>query len=260
MLQTLGIGISQGRAFSRDFGTDSTKIIFNEAAIKAMGIKEPVGKTIRLWGQERQIVGVSKNFHFQSLHEEVKPLFFILMPQATWNVMVKIEAGKEKQTLSRLREFYGQFNPGFVFDYQFLDTDYQALYAAEQRVAVLSKYFAGLAILISCLGLYGLAAFTAQRRRKEISIRKVLGLGEMGIVYLLVGGFTRVLAVAIGIALPVSYLLSSRWLADFAYKIDLQWWYFAGAGVLVLLISWLTVGFQAVKAALVNPVTTLKSE
>jgi ABC-type antimicrobial peptide transport system permease subunit len=260
MLQTLGIGMSGGRAFSREFGTDSTRIIFNEAAIKAMGMKEPVGKTVRLWGEERQIVGVSKNFHFQSLHEAVKPLFFILAPGATWNVMVKMEVGKEKETLSRLGAFYREFNPGFVFDYQFLDTDYQALYAAEKRVSVLSKYFAGLAILISCLGLYGLAAFTAQRRRKEIGIRKVLGLNEMGIVYLLVGSFTRIVAVAIGIALPLSYLLTSRWLADFAYKIDLQWWYFVGAGGVVLLVSWLTVGFQAVKAALVNPVTTLKSE
>jgi ABC-type antimicrobial peptide transport system permease subunit len=117
-----------------------------------------------------------------------------------------------------------------------------------------------MAILISCLGLYGLAAFTAQRRRKEIGIRKVLGLNEMGIVYLLIGSFTRIVAVAIGLALPLSYLLTSQWLAHFAYKIDLQWWYFGGAGVVVLLVSWLTVGFQAVKAALVNPVMTLKSE
>jgi ABC-type antimicrobial peptide transport system permease subunit len=160
----------------------------------------------------------------------------------------------------QLEKLYRAFNPGFIFNYKFLDQQYEALYRAEERVGTLAGYFAGMAVLISCLGLYGLAAFTAQRRRKEISIRKVLGSDELSIVYLLVSSFTKIVLLAIGIALPVSYLLTFRWLADFAYKMDLQWWYFLGAGAVVLLVSWLTVGFQAVKAALVNPVTTLKSE
>ncbi len=260
MIELLDVPLKEGRTFSRAFGADSSKIIFNETAIKAMGLKDPLGKVVTIFEMPFQIAGVVKDFHFASLHEEIKPLFFILRPTWTHLVMVKLQAGRERETVRQLAKLYGQFNPGFVFDYRFLDQQYQALYRAEERVGTLAGYFAGMAILISCLGLYGLAAFTAQRRRKEIGIRKVLGLNEMGIVYLLIGSFTRIVAVAIGLALPLSYLLTSQWLAHFAYKIDLQWWYFGGAGVVVLLVSWLTVGFQAVKAALVNPVMTLKSE
>jgi predicted lysophospholipase L1 biosynthesis ABC-type transport system permease subunit len=260
MIELLDIPLAEGRSFSRAFGADSSRIIFNETAIKAMGLQDPVGKEIKIFGTPFQIAGVVKDFHFASLHEEIKPLFFILRPSWTHLVMVKLQAGKERETVQQLAKLYQAFNPGFVFDYQFLDLQYESLYQAEERVGTLAGYFAGMAILISCLGLYGLAAFTAQRRRKEISIRKVLGSDEISIVYLLVGSFTRIVAVAIGIAMPVSYLLTRKWLADFAYKIDLQWWYFLGVGAAVLLVSWLTVGFQAVKASLVNPVMTLKSE
>jgi predicted permease len=260
MIELLDIPLAEGRLFSREFGADSSSIIFNETAIRAMGLKDPVGKVVRIWETPFQIAGVVKDFHFASLHEEIKPLFFILRPSWTHLAMVKLKAGKERETVVQLEKLYRAFNPGFIFNYKFLDQQYEALYRAEERVGTLAGYFAGMAVLISCLGLYGLAAFTAQRRRKEISIRKVLGSDELSIVYLLVSSFTKIVLLAIGIALPVSYLLTFRWLADFAYKMDLQWWYFLGAGAVVLLVSWLTVGFQAVKAALVNPVTTLKSE
>jgi ABC-type antimicrobial peptide transport system permease subunit len=174
--------------------------------------------------------------------------------------MVKIAAGKEQETIDKLARFYGKYNPGFTFEYKFLDADYQAQYAAEKRVSVLSKYFAGLAILISCLGLFGLATFTAERRRKEIGIRKVLGSTEMGIVYLLSGEFTKMVLVAVVIALPLSYLLTKQWLDNFAFSIDLEWWYFVGAGLAALLISWLTVGTQAIKASRINPIHTLRDE
>ena len=147
-----------------------------------------------------------------------------------------------------------------MLDYRFLDDDYQALYAAEQRVSTLSKYFAGIAILISCLGLFGLAAFTAERRLKEIGIRKVLGATDFGIVRLLSGDFTRMVVVAIFIALPISYFIAQRWLQDFAFSIDLEWWYFAGAGGVALLIAWLSVGLQTIKAAKMNPVDGLRNE
>ena len=152
------------------------------------------------------------------------------------------------------------YNPGYSFNYQFLDQDYQALYAAEQRVSTLSRYFAGIAILISCLGLFGLAAFTAERRLKEIGIRKILGATDFGIVRLLSSDFTKLVLVAIFIALPISYFVAQRWLQGFAFSIDLEWWYFAGAGGVALLIAWLSVGFQTIKAARVNPVECLKDE
>jgi len=260
MMQTLGIQMKEGRLFSKDFSADSSKIIFNEAAVKFMGLKDPVGKTVKLWGGDMQIVGVAKDFHFESLHENVKPLFFRLSQGDTYIIMAKIAAGKEKPVLASMGELYKKYNPGFSLDYKFLDQEYQAQYAAEQRVASLSRYFAGLAILISCLGLFGLAAFTAERRLKEIGIRKVLGSSVFSIFYLLSSDFTKLVFVAILIALPVSYLITDYWLGSFALHINLKIWYFFGAGLAAIAIAWLTVGMQAVKAANVNPLECLKSE
>ncbi|WP_242919373.1 ABC transporter permease [Pontibacter liquoris] len=260
LLETLDIKVKEGRAFSSDFATDTAKIIFNEAAITAMGLQDPVGKTVKLWGTNLEILGVVKDFNFQSLHETVKPLFIRLQPRNTSIVMIRMEAGKEKEAIARVRNLYATFNPGLPFDYTFLDEDYQAQYAAEQHVSALSRYFAGLAILISCLGLFGLAAFTAERRRKEIGVRKVLGATELQIVYLLSADFTKLVLVSILIALPISYLLVKNWLDSFAYKIALEPGYFIGAGVLALLLAWLTVGMQAAKAASVNPSQCLKEE
>ncbi|MEM9675930.1 MAG: FtsX-like permease family protein, partial [Bacteroidota bacterium] len=183
-----------------------------------------------------------------------------LRPDETLKIMARIEAGKEREAIVALEKLYQEFNPGFTLDYQFLDTTYQAQYEAEQRVSTLSKYFAGLAILISCLGLFGLAAFTAERRLKEIGIRKALGASAISIVHLLSSDFTKMVLIAVTIALPVSYFAAQRWLQNFAFSIPLQWWYFAGAGLLALLIAWLTVGLQTVKAARVNPVDCLRDE
>jgi putative ABC transport system permease protein len=175
-------------------------------------------------------------------------------------IMARIDAGLETQTLERLKAFYKVYNPGFPFDYTFLDDDYQALYASEQRVSTLSKYFACLAILISSLGLFGLAAFTAQRRIKEIGIRKILGSSDLDIVRLLTGDFTKTVFMAIVIALPLSYFIATEWLSDFAYRIDLQWWFFAGSGGLTMLIALLTVTLQTVSASRVSPTECLKHE
>ena len=260
LLETLGIKMAIGRTFSSAFGSEDAKIIFNRAAIDMMGLDDPIGEVISIGQTELEIIGVTENFHFRSLHEEVGPLFFVLRPSWTHQVVAKVEVGKERETIDRLQEFYQAYNPGYSFNYQFLDEDYQALYAAEQRVATLSKYFAGIAILISCLGLFGLAAFTAERRLKEIGIRKILGASSFSIVRLLSGDFTRMVLVAIFIALPISYFVAQRWLQDFAFSIDLEWWYFAGAGLVALLVAWFTVGLQTVKAARVNPVECLKDE
>ena len=260
LIKTLDINIKEGRSFSKRFGSDSTAIIFNETAIKIMGLKNPIGKIINLWGVNRQIIGVTKNFNFESLHETIKPLFFILEPDRTMKIMVKLKAGEERKTINNIKNFYNKFNPGYVFDYKFLDKDYQALYKSEERVSVLSKYFAGLAIMISCLGLLGLAAFTAQRRIKEIGIRKVLGSSEFGIIYLLSKDFSKLVIASILIALPLSYLLIKNWLDSFAYRISLSPWYFLSAGIITLLIAWLTVGTQAFKAARINPSQCLRDE
>jgi putative ABC transport system permease protein len=259
MLEMLDIKMVEGKVFSRQ-GGDSLKIILNEAGIEAMGMKDPVGKKINLGEYELEIIGVAKNFHFESLKTDVHPMFFILAPDRTEKVMIKIAAGKERETIDRIQKFYQEFNTGFTFDYRFIDQYYQDQYFAEQRVATLSKYFAALAILISCLGLFGLAAFTAERRIKEIGIRKVLGASELKIVYLLSADFTKIVLVAIIIALPLSYLLIKDWLDDFAYKIPLSTWYFVGAGVIALSVAWITVSMQALRASRVNPVQCLRNE
>ncbi len=260
LIETLGMEMAQGSSFSENFGSPN-QIIFNEKAMEAMGLTDPIGKNVTIGGEERQIVGIVKNFHFESLYEEVKPCALLLAPiHFAPKVSVKIQTGTEKATIKALQKVYQAHNPDLVFDFKFMDDDYQALYAAEQRVSTLSRYFASIAILISCLGLFGLAAFTAERRLKEIGIRKILGASDFGIVRLLSGDFTKMVILAIAIALPLSYFIAQQWLESFAYRIDLQWWYFAGAGLLALLIAWFTVGLQTVKAARVNPVECLRDE
>jgi ABC-type antimicrobial peptide transport system permease subunit len=259
LIELFGFEMKEGRTFSRQFNMESSKIIFNETAIAAMGIKDPVGKTIRLWGEQRQIIGVVKDFHFESLYEKVKPCFLRLSP-GRHNILVKIEAGMEHETLQEIKKVYDAHSEGLPFEYRFVDEDYQILYAAEQRVAVLSRYFAGMTIVISCLGLFGLVAFTSERRIKEISIRKVLGSSEFGIVYLLSGEFTKLILISTLIALPISYLISTYWLNEFAFRIDLKVWFFISAGLLALLIAWVTVGIQTIKAARINPVNNLRME
>jgi len=261
-LETLGLEVKEGRFFSSDFGSDTTRVVVNEAAAKIMGFESAIGKHIEGIGS-LEIIGVVKNFHLESFHEEVKPQLFVLhrrhfAPPSL--IMASIEGGREKEAIERLNAFYKAYNPGFPLDYTFVDDDYQALYTSEQRVSSLSKYFAGMAVVISCLGLFGLAAFTAQRRIKEIGIRKILGSSEFRIVRLLSGDFTKIVLVAILIALPLSYFIAGKWLAGFAYRIELQWWFFAGSGSLALLIALFTVGLQTVSAARVNPTECLKHE
>ncbi|MDR7132706.1 ABC-type antimicrobial peptide transport system permease subunit [Algoriphagus sp. 4150] len=258
MIELLGIEIKEGRSFSYDFQSENDQIIINEAALELMGLKDPVGQVIDFYGNA-EIVGVAKNFHFQSLYEEVKPFVFLL-ERGAMQFMVKLEAGSAKESLSKIEGVYGKFNPGYNLNYKYLDQDYQALYETEHRVGELSKYFAGIAIIISCLGLFGLAAFTAERRVKEIGIRKVLGSSVWGILTLLTGDFVKMVLIAVVVAIPISYYLTKSWLDGFAFKIDLEWWFFIGAGVLTLGIALLTVSFQSVKAALMNPVNSLKSE
>jgi predicted permease len=262
MIETLGVEFAQGRSFSKEHSTDTSAIILNEAAVRVMGLKDPIGKTVKLWDQYNlEIIGVVKDFHFQSLHDIVNPLFFLISEKNTWNVVIRLESSKQAETLKSLEKLYTSFNPGFTFEYTFQDADYARLYASEQRVASLSGYFAVFAILISCLGLFGLAAFTAERRLKEIGIRKALGSSSTKIVLLLSGDFTRMVLVSILIGIPMSYWFLNSWfLPRFAFHIELTAWYFVMGGMIALIIAWLTVASQAIKAANVNPVQCLRSE
>lgn len=261
MLETIGVELKEGRFFSPQYGADSTKIIFNERAVEIMGMKDPIGKKITLWDEyEMEIIGVVKDFHFQSMHEGMNPLFFRLYPEQTWIAMARLESGREQEALKNLQAFYEEFNPGFSFEYEFIDEQYALQYAAEQRVATLSRYFAGFAVLISCLGLFGLAAFTADRKRKEIGIRKVLGASVANIISLLTRDFTRLVLFSILIGLPIAWLTTSQWLDRFAYRIELNPWFFLMAGLVVLLISWMTVGSQAYRSATVNPSDCIRDE
>ena len=260
MLETLGVSLKEGRSFSPAYGSDSTKIIFNEEAIRFMGLEDPIGKKVTLWGKPLEIVGVARDFHFQSLHERITPQLFWLAPDAARHFMIKIRAGQENTVIPRLEALYRQFNPGFSMDYTFLDDSYQALYVAEQRVSTLSRYFAGLAILISCLGLFGLTAFTAERRRKEIGIRKVLGATVSSVVLLLSKEFLLLVWIALVPAFPLAWWMAGRWLSGFAYRISIGAGVFVAAGAAITLITLCTVSFLSVKAALANPTQSLKAE
>jgi putative ABC transport system permease protein len=259
--ETMGMRFAAGRSFSRRFA-DTNKIIVNETAVAAMHLKDPVGKNITAYGVRFQIIGVVKDFHFESLHEPVKPSFFL--PYGGYGagdkIMVRIRPGQQQETIGRIRDLYTSFNPGFPFTYHFLDEDYQRQYETEVHVATLAKYFSGLAIVISCLGLFGLAAFTAQRRQKEIGIRKVVGAPVGRIAVMLSAEFLRLVFIAILIAFPVSWWAMNQWLQGFAYRIEIGTSVFLLAAASVMLITVLTIGFQAIRAALANPVKTLRSE
>ncbi len=258
-IETLTIEIKEGRTFSNAYADEESKIVVNEAAVKMMGFSDPVGRIVRDGQQEKQIIGVVEDFQYGSLHHQISPVFFRYSSRGS-DVMVKVQSGSEKVTIERLGEVYEKFHPGYPFEFTFLDTDYQQLYDSENKVAVLSKYFAVIAIIISCLGLFGLAAFTAQRRQREIGIRKILGATEAGIVYLLSKDFTKMILIGIAIALPVSYFTALKWLESFAYRIEPEWWVFGGAGVTALLIAWITIGIQTVKTARINPTECILNE
>lgn len=260
LLETMGVELIEGRTFSEDFGADTSKIIFNEAAIEVMGLENPIGEVIELWDEEREIIGVVKNFHFQSFRTEVNPLFFRLEPVYVWRAFVRIESANITNTLAQIEDIYKSFNVNYPFDYNFMDEQYASLYRSEMRVGALARYFSIIAIFISCLGLFGLSAFTAEQRAKEIGVRKVLGATVRSLVLLLSGDFTKLVLISIVISIPVSWWLMQKWMADFAYSAGIEWWIFGVAGVAALIIAWLTVSWQSIKAALMNPVKSLKSD
>ncbi|MDH5382673.1 MAG: ABC transporter permease, partial [Cyclobacteriaceae bacterium] len=260
LLELLDIKINQGRYFNRDYINDTSKIIFNQAGIDLMGLTDPIGQEVTVWGDKFEIIGVVEDFHFQTLHEVVKPLFIRLQPKNTSFIMLKLDSDAREETLAKLNEVYNLHNPGYPFEYKFLDEEYQSQYISEKRIGVLSQYFAVLAILISCLGLFGLTVFAAERRMKEIGIRKIVGSGTFGIMILLSRDFTKLVVIALLISLPLSYYLVEYWLHGFSYSIEITPIYFIGTALIVLFISWFTIGFQALKASRANPIHCLRVE
>ena len=256
----MGIQLKDGRDFSKEFGADSSKIIVNEKAVEIMHLDHPLGTVIKQWGTEKEIIGVVKDFHFQSLHEDLRPAFFWLSPKNAWNIVVRLDPTQVKPGIQNIENLFHTFNPGFIFEYTFQDEDYAEIYQAEQRVASLSKYFAGIAIIISCLGLFGLAAFTADRRTKEIGVRKILGAGSWNIIWLISRDFTRLVIIAIVIAVPVAWYLTRRWLSDYAFAVHPSIWVFLGAALAALTIAWLTVSTHAYRATQVHPADCLQDE
>ncbi len=257
--ELLGMKMAEGRSFSQAFGADSNAVIFNESAIAAMQLKNPVGKMVSLWGKQKQIIGVVKNFHFESLYKKVGPAFLECAAKNE-TILVKLSAAKEKETIAAIAALFKNFNQGIAFDYTFLDEEYRAMYAAEQRVAALSKYFAMVAIVISCLGLFGLAAFTAQKRQKEIGVRKVVGASVADITTMLSKEFLKLVLLAMCIAFPFAWWLMQHWLQGFAYRTSLDGSIFLITAMGIVIITLCTVGYQSVKAALTNPVKSLRAE
>lgn len=260
LIETLGIDVVAGRSFSKEYGSDNKGLIFNETAIKIMGLKNPIGTKINMWGEEMTIIGVVKDFHITSLHEAISPLVFRLDPSRASVFMVKIEGRKNRETIAEIEKLYSKFNKGYVFQFKFLDEVYQAQYVSEQRVATISKYFAGLAILISCLGLFGLAAFNAEVRTKEIGIRKVLGATVSNVMVLLSKDFLVLIILSMAIAFPLAWLAMKSWLNGFAYRVSIGAEVFVVAGVAMIMLAFITVGYQSLRSALTNPVKSLRSE
>ena len=259
-IETMGIELKEGRTYIDEKPDNESKIILNEKAVEVMGLENPIGTIIDMRGPNREIIGVVKDFNIQSLYNEIAPMALLCRTEWISNLVVKIKAGQEKSTIASLEKLYGEFNPGLAFDFQFLDSQYQQLYTSEQRVSTLSKYFAAMAIIISCLGLFGLAAFSAERRKKEISIRKVLGQTASQVVVMLSSEFMKLVFISILVALPVGYLLATDWLSQFAYRIPLHAGYFIGAGIVAILVALITVGSQALKASTENPIKSLHTE
>jgi putative ABC transport system permease protein len=275
-LKTMGMQLIQGRGFSREFGSDSTGIIVNEAAVKILGFNarnrtgEPAGSPIgkRVWryddsqGKTRKtytIIGVVKNFHFESLRRNIGALAMVLSDNSG-AASFRLSSTNVPALMKQIEAKWKQLAPSQPFSYQFMDDSFDDMYRAEQRIGTIALTFAALAMLIACLGLFGLAAFMAEQRTKEIGVRKVLGASVGSIIGLLSKDFLKLVFIAILIASPLAWYAMNQWLNDFAYKIDIEWWMFALAGLLAVLIAFATVSFQSIRAALMNPVKALRTE
>lgn len=251
--------LAAGNNFTNS-AADSTHFILNETAIRETGIKDPVGKPFKLWNMQGTIIGVVKDFHFASMKEKIAPAIFYYNPNNNYQLFVKTTGADAQKAIAAVEAQWKNYNEGFPFSYVFLDDTFDQLYRGETRTGTLFNAFAAIAILISCLGLFGLAAYTAQVRTREIGVRKVLGASVSGIVRLLATDFVKLVLIAIVIAIPVAWYTMNQWLQAFAYKTNIGWHIFALAGIIAIGIAFLTISFQSIKAALANPVKSLRTE
>lgn len=260
-IDTLGMKIKEGRAFSKELDGKSSRFIVNEEAARQMGGGSPVGKEMNFWGRRGQIVGVVRNFHFHHMSRPIAPL--VIVSGEEWKkryLVLRVKPGETAAAIAHFRKVWHRVNPGFSFEYGFLDENFENIYSSETRLSAIFNSFALLAIMISCLGLFGLASFVAERRAKEVGIRKVLGSSVKGIVGLMTRDFLKLVGVANLIAWPVALYFMSRWLKSFAYHADIKIWIFVASGFLAAVIATLTVGYQALRSSHTNPVDVLKCE
>jgi putative ABC transport system permease protein len=265
-INTLGMEIVKGRNFSREFGSDSSAVIINESTQKILGYTDPIGKKIytndNLNSQQMvsyTIIGVVKNFHFASLRQNIGPLCFRL-GHTSWSMAFKVATTDIRALVSKIESKWKLMASGFPFSYQFLDDSFDDMYRQEQRVGKIAISFAILAIVIACLGLFGLATYMAEQRTKEIGVRKVLGASVQNITAMLSKEFLTLVLIAAVIAFPLAWWGMNYWLQDFAYRVDVSWWVFVVAAIIAFVIALLTVSFQAIRAAVANPVDSLRDE
>jgi len=258
------VKIVAGRAFSRQFSSDTTKaMILNESAVRLFGYPSPqeaIGRKFDQWGRQGMIIGVVKDFHFQALQQQIKPLTMRIEPDGCDQISVKVSSAGLPATIAAIENKWKLAIPYRPFSYYFADEYYDRQYRSEDRFGRLFVYFAILTIFISCLGLLGLASYSTLQRTKEIGIRKVLGASVAGIINLLSKEFLKLVVIAFLISTPIAWFLMYHWLKDFAYRVDISWWIFALSGLMALLIALFTISIQAIRAALSNPIIALRSE
>ena len=259
--ETLELAITDGRDFSREFPNDmGDNYILNQTAVDQMGLKDPVGKSFSLFGKKGVIVGVVQDFHYRSLHTAIEPIAFDMAPWYNHILLVRLAPGRDQEGLTILESTWKEFNPGYPFECESVSSAYERLYQGERNTETLLGLFAFLAMVLACLGLLGIASFFTDARTKEIGIRKVLGASAFGVLGLLTKDFVRWILIANLIAWPVAYYAMNKWLQGFAYRIDLTIWPFLLSGLTALIITLLTVSWQAVRAAMANPVKSLRYE
>lgn len=259
-LDVMGVNFREGRNFSRNTQADSSAIILNETAVKQLGIKDVIGSQVTAGGDLYTVVGVIDDFHFSSFHEPIKPFGFFLIEPSVNKLFVKIEGGNVVGPIAEIQKIWTTLVPERPFEFTFQDEQVSKLYASEVKFQKLFSNFTLVAILIACLGLFGLSAYTAQQRTKEIGIRKVLGASVMGVTQLLSKEFLKLVLLAVAVSIPIAWYAMNEWLQNFAYHVDLNAWTFVVAALVAVLIALFTVSFQSIKAALANPVNSLRSE
>jgi putative ABC transport system permease protein len=258
LIPLLKIQLAAGSNFTGS-KADSSHLILNETAVLKAGIKDPIGKRFDLWDKHGTIIGVVKDFNYASLHKAVEPAAFYYEP-AGWAFYVKADGRGIPAAVAAAERIYKSYPSDDPFGYTFLDEEFSRMYKSDQQLGILFSVFAIVAVLISCLGLLGLATYATQAKTREIGIRKVLGATTMRISSVLAREFVWLVLIAFAIATPVIWWAMQRWLQDYVYRIQIPWWPFLLTGGMVLLIALLTVGFQAVRAAMANPVNNLRSE